>query len=203
MVKDQYLRVVKLMVHWVYDWMIRTATHPRSLWALAFIAFIESSVFPIPPDVLLIPMIIAKPRKAWLYAFLATSFSVLGGLLGYFIGAVSFEQLGKPILEALGKSDAVSEFAVRFNDVGLWTVLMASITPFPFKVITIMSGATAMPLSIFVPTAIIGRGLRFFVVAALLRVFGAPIKSFIEPYLGWLFLAALVLLIGGFFMAGY
>ncbi len=191
------------MIRELYDWMIRTAVHPRAIWALAFIAFTESSIFPIPPDALLIPMIIATPRKAWLYAGVATLFSVLGGLLGYFIGAVSFEQLGKPILEALGKSDAVSEFAVRFNDIGFWTVLMAGITPFPFKVITIMSGTTAMPLSVFVPTAIIARGLRFFVVAALLRVFGAPIRSFIERYLSWVFLAALVLLICGFFMLGY
>jgi len=148
-------------------------------------------------------MIIATPRKAWLYAGVATIFSVLGGLMGYVIGAAAFEQLGKPILDALGKSDSVQEFAVRFNDVGFWTVLMAGVTPFPFKVITIMSGATAMPLSVFLPTAIIARALRFFLVAALLRVFGARIRIFIERYLGWLFLAAILILVGGFFMAGY
>jgi membrane protein YqaA with SNARE-associated domain len=123
--------------------------------------------------------------------------------MGYVIGAAAFEQLGKPILDALGKSDSVQEFAVRFNDVGFWTVLMAGVTPFPFKVITIMSGATAMPLSVFLPTAIIARALRFFLVAALLRVFGARIRIFIERYLGWLFLAAILILVGGFFMAGY
>ena len=191
------------MIRALYDWTIRLAGHPRALWALAFISFVESSVFPIPPDALLIPMIIATPRKAWLYAGVATIFSVLGGLMGYVIGAAAFEQLGKPILDVLGKSDSVQEFAVRFNDVGFWTVLMAGVTPFPFKVITIMSGATAMPLSVFLPTAIIARALRFFLVAALLRVFGAPIRVFIERYLGWLFLAALVILVGGFFMAGY
>ena len=191
------------MIRALYDWTIRLAGHPRALWALAFISFIESSVFPIPPDTLLIPMIIATPRKAWLYAGVATIFSVLGGLMGYVIGATAFEQLGKPILEALGKSDSVQEFAVRFNDVGFWTVLIAGVTPFPFKVITIMSGATAMPLRVFLPTAIIARALRFFLVAALLRVFGARIRIFIERYLGWLFLAAILILVGGFLMAGY
>ena len=191
------------MIRGLYDWTIRLAAHPRALWALAIIAFIESSVFPIPPDALLIPMILASPNKAWLYAGVATVFSVLGGLLGYLIGAFAFEQLGKPILEALNKSDAVIKFSVRFNDLGFWTVLSAGITPFPFKVITIMSGATGMPLNVFAPTAIIARGLRFFVVAALLRVFGAPIRSFIEHHLGWISLSAIVLLVGGFFMVGY
>ena len=197
------MRSVKLMTRVLYDWTIRLAAHPRALWALAFIAFIESSVFPIPPDALLIPMILARPHKAWLYAGVATVFSVLGGLLGYVIGAFAFEQLGKPILEALNKSDAVFEFSVRFNDLGFWTVLTAGITPFPFKVITIMSGAAAMPLNVFVPTAIIARGLRFFVVAALLRVFGARIRSFVERYLAWISFAALVLILSGFFMMGY
>ena len=203
MIKGQGVKGAEPMVRRLYDWTIRMAAHPHALWALAFVAFIESSMFPIPPDALLIPMIIAIPRKAWLYAAVATVFSVLGGLLAYVIGAVAFEQLGKPILEALGKSHAVREFAVRFNDVGFWTILMAGITPFPFKVITIMSGATAMPLGVFVPTAIIARGLRFFVIAALLRLFGATIKNFIESYLGWLFLVTLLLLAGSFFMVGY
>ena len=203
MIKEHQVRSVKLMIRGLYDWTICLAAHPRALWALAIIAFIESSVFPIPPDALLIPMILARPHKAWLYAGVATVFSVLGGLLGYVIGAFAFEQLGKPILEALNKSDAVIEFSVRFNDLGFWTVLTAGITPFPFKVITIMSGATGMPLNVFAPTAIIARGLRFFVVAALLRVFGAPIRSFIERSLGWVSLTAIILLVSGFFMVSY
>ena len=203
MIKDHRGKIVKLMIRRLYDQTIQLAAHPRALWALAIIALIESFVFPIPPDALLIPMILARPHKAWLYAGAATLFSVLGGLLGYLIGAVAFEQLGKPILEALNKSDGVIAFAVQFNDLGFWTVLTAGITPFPFKVITIMSGATAMPLNIFVPTAIIARGLRFFVIAALLRVFGERISSFIERRLGWVSLAALVLLIGGFLVVGY
>ena len=203
MIKDHQARSVKLMIRGLYDWTILLAAHPRALWALALIAFFESSVFPIPPDTLLIPMILARPQKAWLYAGVTTVFSVLGGLLGYAIGAFAFEQLGKPILEALNKSDAVIEFSSRFNDLGFWAVLVAGITPFPFKVIAIMSGTTGMPLNVFAPTAIVARGLRFFVVAALLRVFGATVRSFIERYFGWVSLVAFILLVGGLFMVGY
>ena len=137
------------------------------------VAFIESSVFPIPPDVLMIPMILARPRRAWLIAGLAMLASVLGGLAGYAIGALAFEQVGRPILESLGKADAMAEFNTRFNDLGFWAVLAAGVTPFPYKVITIMSGWTGMPLGTFIATSVLARGLRFFIVAALLWRFGA------------------------------
>ena len=126
------------MIRALYDWTIDLADHPRDLWALTIIAFVESSFFPIPPDALLIPMIIANPRKAWLYAAVAMLASVLGGLLGYAIGALAFEQIGKPVLTALGKTQALAAYSEKFNAVGFWTVLTAGITPFPFKVITIM-----------------------------------------------------------------
>jgi membrane protein YqaA with SNARE-associated domain len=179
------------------------AEHPRALWALAAIAFIEASIFPIPPDVLLIPMIIAAPRRAWLYATVATVFSVLGGLAGYAIGAFAYAQLGEPILLALGKADAMASFAQRFNDAGFWTVLTAGLTPFPFKVITILSGATGMSLPLFIGTAILARAARFFLVALLLWKFGAPIRVFIEKYLGWVALAGIFILLGGFFAVKY
>ncbi|MBT7907077.1 MAG: DedA family protein, partial [Marinovum sp.] len=108
-----------------------------------------------------------------------------------------FEQIAHPILMSLGKADAVAEFAQRFNDVGVWTILTAGVTPFPFKVITIMSGATAMPLGLFVGTAFVARGLRFFAVALLLRLYGAAIRTFIERYLGWMFLLFILLFMGG------
>nr|WP_261368378.1 YqaA family protein [Pseudosulfitobacter koreense] len=179
------------------------ADHPNALWLLAFIAFIESSVFPIPPDVLMIPMIIARPSRAWLIALVALIASVLGGILGYAIGALAFEQLGQPILAALGKGDAMAEFSTRFNDMGFWAVLAAGITPFPFKVITIMSGWTGMPLGVFITTSILARGIRFFVVAGLLWKFGAPIRDFIERRLGLMFTLCLLLLAGGFFATRY
>lgn len=187
----------------LYDWTMSLAAHPNALWALAFIAFIESSVFPIPPDLIMIPMIIAAPNRAFLIAGVCLAASVLGGLLGYAIGALAFDWLGQPILEALGKSDRMAEFNQRFNDLGFWAVLGAGITPFPYKVITIMSGWTGMPLATFITTSIIARGIRFFIIAGLLWKFGAPIKDFIEKRLGLVFTIFLILLIGGFYLVKF
>ncbi|MEO0566767.1 MAG: YqaA family protein [Pseudomonadota bacterium] len=183
----------------LYDWSIALADHPKALWGLAFVAFIESSVFPIPPDVLMIPMIIARPSRAWLIASVALVASVLGGIAGYAIGAFAYEQLGEPILQSLGKAGAMEEFSTRFNDFGFWAVLTAGITPFPYKVITIMSGWTGMPIGTFIATSILARGIRFFLVAGLLWKFGAPVRAFIERYLGWVALAFIILLFGGFY----
>jgi len=186
------------MIRRLYDWTLGLAQHRHALWALAVVAFVESSFFPIPPDILMIPMIIARPNRAWLIAGVALLASVLGGLLGYAIGALAFENLGQPILASLGKTDAMAEFSTRFNDMGFWAVLVAGVTPFPYKVITIMSGWTGMPLGTFIMTSILARGLRFFVVAGLLWRLGAPIRDFIERRLGLMFTLAVALLIGGF-----
>lgn len=186
------------MLRKLYDWTLSLAGHRHAIWALAAVAFIESSVFPIPPDVLMIPMIIATPRRAFLIAGVASLASVLGGLLGYAIGALAFDQIGYPILAALGKADAVLEFNTRFNDLSFWPVLIAGLTPFPYKVITIMSGWTGLPLVTFLVTSIVARAGRFFLVAALLHTFGAPIRDFIERRLGLMTTLFLVLLIGGF-----
>ena len=186
------------MIQRLYDWTLSLAQHPHALWALAVVAFVESSVFPIPPDIIMIPMIIARPDRAFLIAAVALVSSVLGGLLGYAIGALAFDTLGEPILAALGKADAMEEFSDRFNGVGFWAVLIAGVTPFPYKVITIMSGWTAMPLGTFIVTSILARGLRFFMVAGLLWYFGAPIRVFIEKRLGLMFTLFIIILIGGF-----
>ncbi|MEM9636292.1 MAG: YqaA family protein [Pseudomonadota bacterium] len=188
------------MLRKLYDWTLSMVDHPQALWVLAFVSFIESSVFPIPPDVLMIPMIIARPSRAWLIAGVALVASVLGGLLGYAIGAFAFDTVGRPILEMLGKADAMAAFNSRFNDLGFWAVLTAGVTPFPYKVITIMSGWTSMPLGTFVATSILARGLRFFLVAFLLWKFGAPIRDFIEKRLGLMFTLFITLLLGGFFL---
>ncbi len=191
------------MIRRLYDWTLSLVDSPHALWALAAVAFIESSVFPIPPDVLMIPMIIARPNRAFLIAGIALVASVLGGMLGYAIGAFAFESIGRPILESLGKADSMAQFNTRFNDLGFWAVLVAGVTPFPYKVITIMSGWTGMPLATFIVTSVIARGLRFFVVAALLWKFGTPIRDFIERRLGLVFTLFCVLLIGGFFLVRY
>ena len=185
------------MIQRLYNWTLSMAEHPHALWVLALVSFVESSIFPIPPDILMIPMILAAPSRAFVIAGVALVSSVLGGLLGYAIGALAFDTLGQPILQALGKADSMEAFNGRFNDVGFWAVLIAGITPFPYKVITIMSGWTAMPLGTFIVTSIIARGLRFFIVAALLWKFGAPIKTFIEKRLPLMFTLFVVVLIGG------
>jgi membrane protein YqaA with SNARE-associated domain len=191
------------MIRKLYDWTLSLAGHPRALWALAIIAFVESSFFPIPPDVLMIPMIIAAPTRAFRIAAVATVASVLGGLFGYAIGALLFETVGQPILDFYGKADAFDSFATRYNDWGAWAVLIAGVTPFPFKVITVASGATGLSLPVFILSAVLARALRFFVVAALLWKFGPPIRDFIEKRLGLMFAIFCVLLIGGFYLVRY
>lgn len=191
------------MLRRLYDWTILLAAHPRALWALAVISFVEASVFPIPPDILMIPMIIAAPSRAFAIAGVAMVASVLGGMLGYFIGWGLFEGIGQPILDLYGKGDAAAEFNARFNEWGAWAVLIAGVTPFPYKVITIMSGWTGLSLPVFIVSSIIARGLRFFVIAGLLWKFGAPIRDFIERKLGLMFTLFMVLLIGGFYLVKY
>ncbi len=191
------------MLRKLYDWTISLAEHPRALWALAFVAFVESSVFPIPPDILMIPMIIAAPRRAFLIAGVAMASSVAGGLLGYYIGWGLFESVGRPVLEFYGKQDAFGTFAERYNEYGAWAVLVAGVTPFPYKVITILSGSTGLNLGVFVIASILARGLRFFVLAALLWKFGPPIRDFIERRLGLMFSLLMALLIGGFAAVRY
>ncbi|MEO9822704.1 MAG: YqaA family protein [Paracoccaceae bacterium] len=191
------------MLKKLYNWTLSLAEHPRALWALAIVSFAESSVFPIPPDILMIPMILARPSRAWVIAGVALVASVLGGMLGYAIGAFAWEGLGQPILAALGKAESMEAFNTRFNDFGFWAVLTAGITPFPYKVITIMSGWTGMPLVTFIMTSILARGLRFYIVATLLRLYGEPIRDFIERRLGLVFVAFVVVLVGGFLAAGH
>jgi len=187
------------MLRGLYNWTMGLAGHRHALWALAIVSFAESSIFPIPPDILMIPMLLARPNRAFLIASVCLIASVLGGIAGYAIGALFYDQIGAPILAALGKADAMAEFNARFNDLGFWPVLIAGLTPFPYKVITIMSGWTGLPLGTFIVTSIIARGIRFFVIAALLRQFGAPLRDFIERRLGLMFTLFIVILLGGFY----
>lgn len=187
----------------LYDWTLELAAKKHAAWALSFVSFIESSVFPIPPDVLLIPMVLSNRAKAWWYAFLCTVASVLGALLGYAIGALLFEAVAQPILGFYGYADKFDEFAERYNEWGVWVVLMAGLTPFPFKVITIASGATGLGLPVFILASIVARGIRFFAVAGLIYVFGPPVRTFIEKRLGLVFAVSLAILVGGFVVARY
>ncbi|MCO6392612.1 DedA family protein [Aliihoeflea aestuarii] len=191
------------MIRRLYDWTMSFARTRHAERALAGVSFIESSFFPIPPDALLIPMVLAE-RLRWLrYALVCTIASVLGALLGYVIGAWLFDAIGRPILAFYGKEDSFTQVADWYNTWGGWGVLFAAVTPFPYKVLTIFSGATGLNLVTFVIVSIIGRGFRFFLVAWLLYRIGEPIRLFIEKHLGLLFTAFMVLLIGGFVAIRY
>lgn len=191
------------MIRSLYTWVLRQAETPYALWTLAFVSFIESSMFPIPPDVLMIPMIIAAPRRAWLIAGVATLSSVLGGAFGYYIGWGLFDVIGRPILEFYGKADAFETLKTAYNDQGFWAVLIAGVTPFPYKVITIFSGVTGLNFALFMATSVLARGLRFFVIAALLHRYGEPIRDFIDRRLGLVATVSIALLIGGFAVVKY
>lgn len=187
------------MLRDLYDWTLSLARTRHALWALAFISFIESSFFPIPPDILMIPMILARPDQAFRIATVCTVASVLGGLAGYGIGAFLFEEAARPILLLYDKMDQFDQLAQRFNEYGAWAVLFAGITPFPYKVITIFSGATGLNITVFMVSSLIARGARFFLIAALLWRYGAPMKLFIEKRLGLLATLTLVFLFLGFY----
>jgi membrane protein YqaA with SNARE-associated domain len=191
------------MLRRMYDWTMSLAATRHADRALAGVSFIESSFFPIPPDVLLIPMVI-KRRDHWFrLALLCTLASVLGAFLGYAIGMFLFEAIGRPILAFYGKEDAFEQVAGWYNTWGGWGVLFAAITPFPYKVLTIFSGATGLNFLVFTIVSIIGRAFRFFLVAFLLRLYGEPIRLFIEKYLGLLFTLFMLLLIGGFYLVKF
>ena len=190
--------IIKMrFLHLLYDWTMQLANNPRAIWLLGFVSFIEAIFFPIPPDVLLIPMILANIKRAWLYAFVTTITSVIGGLVGYAIGYLAYEQIAEPLLLSLGKQAAMSLFSSSINENGFLIVLTAGISPIPFKVVSVMSGFTQMPVFVFLLSALLGRATRFFVVATLLKYYGETIKSFIETYLGWLFLFFIVLIVLG------
>jgi membrane protein YqaA with SNARE-associated domain len=191
------------MLRRLYDWTMAMAGGRYAVPALAGVSFAESSFFPIPPDIVLIPMVLAERARAWWYAFVATLSSVLGGLFGYLIGAVVFDQIALPLLEFYGYSEQFQTFADWFSDQGAWIVLFAGVTPFPYKVITITSGAVGLSLPVFILASIVARGLRFFLVAGLLYFFGPAIRDFIEKRLALVFTLFVVLLIGGFYLIRY
>jgi len=186
------------MLRATYDWTLRRAESPYALWVLALVSFVESSVFPIPPDVLLIPMVLARPQRAWLIAGVCTLASVAGGFAGYAIGLFLYEAVGQPVLAFYGYLDRFTDFQAMYNEWGAWIVAGAGVTPFPYKVITIASGVTALDPWVFGIASVLSRGLRFFLVAALLWKWGDPMRAFIERRLGLLVTLGFLLLLGGF-----
>jgi membrane protein YqaA with SNARE-associated domain len=191
------------MLRDLYNWTMRTASSKDAPKALAAVSFVESSFFPIPPDVMLIPMILADRRKAWWYATIATIASVIGGVLGYAIGYYLYDTVGLPILKFYGREHALDSFMTFVRDYGVPAVIVKGMTPIPYKVVTIAAGVGHMNLLAFIGASIIARAMRFFLVAGLLYFFGEPIRVFIEKRLGLVTTAFLVVLVGGFVAVRY
>ena len=190
-------------VHSVYDYMLKLSASKNAMWFLFLVAFAESSFFPIPPDIMIIPMVLAMPKNAFKIAALATVASVLGGCFGYIIGAGFFELIAEPILNMYNAMDKFKEFENYYHMYGAWIVFGAGITPFPYKIITIASGAVHLDLLVFMISSVLARGIRFYFIAWLLKKYGEPMKNFIEKNLGWLSVLFLLLLIGGFWLIKY
>ena len=191
------------MLRRLYNWTMSLAATRHAEKALFGVSFAESSFFPIPPDVLLIPMTLAKPRGWIRLAVICTIASVIGAFLGYAIGMFLYESIGVWILETYGAADKFEKITEWYNTWGGWGVLFAAITPFPYKVLTIFSGVTGLNLVVFAAVSVVGRAFRFFLVTWLLSKFGEPIRLFIEKYLGLLFTLFMVLLLGGFYAIKY
>jgi membrane protein YqaA with SNARE-associated domain len=186
-----------------YDRMIATAAGPNALWVLIAVSFAESSFFPIPPDVILIPMMLARPRAAWRLAAYCTLASVAGGMLGYAIGYYGFDLIGRPILEfyhAMARYDALK---AGFDRWGVWIIIIKGMTPIPYKLVTIASGVAHFDLAAFIGASIVSRSIRFFLLAALLWWFGPAVRDFIEKRLMLVTTAFAVCLVGGFVVIRY
>ncbi|WPO41726.1 YqaA family protein [Tardiphaga sp. 215_C5_N2_1] len=185
------------MLRRMYDWCIDAAHKPYALWILGIVSFAESSFFPVPPDVMLIPMALARPQKAWLYAGICTITSVLGGVVGYLIGAVLYDSVGQWVIHFYGYGDKVEAFRAGYAEYGAWIILLKGLTPIPYKLVTITSGFANYNIWMFIALSVVARGVRFYVVAILLNRYGVWIRETIEKRLGlWVALGVGVLVLG-------
>jgi membrane protein YqaA with SNARE-associated domain len=186
------------MLHRLYMRTLALAASPRAGWWLFGIAFAEASFFPIPPDALLIPMALARPDRAWRLAVICLAGSVIGGALGYLIGYAVFDQLARPLIELYGYGDRFAAFQALYARWGLWLILVKGLTPIPYKIVTIASGAAGFNFWMFMAASVITRGARFFIVAALLRYYGTPVRDFIERRLTLVTSLLAAGIVGGF-----
>jgi membrane protein YqaA with SNARE-associated domain len=186
------------MIRTLYDKVLALSASPRAAWWLAAVSFAESSFFPIPPDLLLIPMVLARPRRAWRLAGICTLASVAGGALGYLIGWALFDTVAMPLLHAYHYEEAFQRFQDTYARWGLWVILVKGLTPIPYKIVTIASGAAHFNFGVFMAASLATRAARFFLVAALLRRFGSPVRDFVERRLTLVTTAVAAGVIGGF-----
>jgi membrane protein YqaA with SNARE-associated domain len=189
------------MLRRIYDWCIDAAHKPYAMWIMGAVAFAESSFFPVPPDVMLIPMSLARPQRAWLYALVCTATSVLGGMLGYAIGALLYDSLGHWLITLYGLSDKIDAFRASYAQWGAWIIIGKGLTPIPYKLVTIASGFAGYNVGLFILCSIIARGGRFFIVAILLNRYGDTIRAEIEKRLGLYVALGAAVLIAGFYIA--
>jgi membrane protein YqaA with SNARE-associated domain len=185
----------------LYDWTIRLAESPRATWALAGVSFAESSFFPIPPDVILAPMALAKPRKAWFYATICTISSVLGGIFGYAIGYLLYDTVGQWLIHLYGLSEKAADFHATYDRIGAWIILVKGVTPIPYKLVTIVSGLAHYNFFLFVLLSLITRGARFFILAGILNRFGDPIRGLLERHFAAVMIVVLFFIVAGFWLA--
>lgn len=189
------------MLRRLYDWCIASADKPYAIWLLGIVSFAESSFFPVPPDVMLIPMSLARPQKAWFYALVCTVTSVVGGVLGYAIGALLYDSVGGWIIQLYGYGEKVEQFRAAYAEYGAWIILLKGFTPIPYKLVTITSGFAAYSLPLFILFSIITRGARFYLLAFLLHRYGPSARAIIEERLGFWTAVFAIGLIGGFIVA--
>ena len=182
----------------MYDWCLAAAHKPYAAWIMGGVSFAESSFFPVPPDTMLIPMGLARPEKAWSYAFLCTWTSVLGGLVGYLIGSLLYDSVGQWLIQAYGYGDKVHAFRDAYAQYGVWIILLKGLTPIPYKVVTLTAGFAGYNLLMFFVLSVITRGARFFFVAFLLNRYGPQAREIIEKRLGFWVLVSVVTIIVGF-----
>jgi membrane protein YqaA with SNARE-associated domain len=185
------------MLKRIYNWCLEAAHKPYALWIMGAVAFAESSFFPVPPDVMLIPMSLARPQRAWVYATVCTATSVLGGILGYAIGALLYDSVGHWLIQVYGLGDKVDAFRASYAEWGAVIILLKGLTPIPYKLVTITSGFAGYNIGLFILCSIVARGGRFFVAAVLLNRYGDLIRDRIERHLGlWVAIGAAVLVLG-------
>src|ERR1700750_165698 len=189
------------MLRRIYDWCIDAADKPYALWVLGAVAFAESSFFPVPPDIMLLPMSVAQPKRAWLFAGVCTAAFVLGGVLGYAIGALLYDSVGHWLITLYGLGDSVETFRASYAKWGAMVILVKGLTPIPYKLVTITSGFAGYNIWLFILLSIITRGARFFIEAIVLNRWGDWIRARIERHLTLFVILFLVVLVAGFVIA--
>lgn len=191
------------MLRRTYDSIMTFASHRHAVYWLNFVAFVESSVFPLPPDPLYIAMILKNRDRAWAYAAMCTASSVIGGIIGYYIGYALYEAFGVYVIEFYGAEQAFLNFKTQFDEWGAWIIALKGLTPIPYKIVTIASGAVQFDFKTFIFASVVARGFRFFTLGGLLWYYGPPIKTFIDKNLYLVTTAGLVALLGGFVLFKY